>query len=63
MPKNEIFATIMKNIAQVVYWKSVLKLRNSDLMSLFVEADVIISVCNFDQSAASSPLTPNAPVT
>ena len=63
MPKNEIFATIMKNIAQVVYWKSVLKLRNSDLMSLFVEADVIISVCNFDQSAARSPLTPNAPVT
>ena len=33
-------------------------MRNSGLMSVFVEADIIISICNFDQSTASSPLTP-----
>ena len=37
-------------------------MQNSDLMSVFVEADIFISVCNFEQSAASSPLTPNMPV-
>ena len=50
---------------QMVKWESVLKLvkvQNSGLMSFFVEADIFISVCNFDQSAANSLLTPNAAV-
>ena len=38
-------------------------MRNSGLMSFFVKGDIFISVCDVDQSAASSPLTPNAVVT
>ena len=49
----------MMNITQMVYWESVVKVRNSGLTSVFMEADIIISVCNFDQSAASSPLASN----
>ena len=33
-------------------------MRNSGVMSVFVEADIFIRVCNVDQSVASSPLTP-----
>ena len=36
---------------------------NSGVISFFVEADIFFSVCNFDQSVASSPLTPDAAVT
>ena len=43
---------------QVVYWEYVLNVRNSGLMSVLMEADIIICVCNVDQIAASSPLTP-----
>ena len=46
-----MFATIIKNITQVVNLESVLKLQNSGLMSFFMEVDIFISVCNFDQSA------------
>ena len=59
----QAFATIIKNITQVVNWESVPKVRNSGVMSFFVEAEIFISVCNFGQSAASSPLTPDAAVT
>ena len=58
VPKSKPFSTIIKTITQVVYWESVLKVQNSGLMSFFMEADIFISVCNFDQSAASSPLIP-----
>ena len=51
------------NIMQVVYWEYVLKVRNSGLMSVFVEANIIVSVYNVDQSTASSALTTNAAVT
>ena len=61
--KNKPFATIIKNIMQVVYWESVIKARNFGLMSFFVKAAIFISVFNVDQSAASSPLTPKAAVT
>ena len=61
--QKALFWAFSPNIMQLVYWESVLKVRNSGLMLVFVEADIIISVCNFDQSTASSPLTANAAVT
>ena len=56
--QKALFWAFAPNITQVVYWESVIKVRNSGLMLVFVEADIIISVCNFDQTTASSPLTP-----
>ena len=63
MKQNALFCAFENNITQEIYWESVLKVRNSGIMLVFVEADIIITVCNVYQSTVSNPLTPNAAVT